>query len=281
MHFSPRPRLPTFRTARTAAALVLLVAAVLKARHIEFSPITTHGIWTRPVQMGLVEYELGLAVRLFLGVFARPLRWLTAATFTAFAAYSLALWAGGAKTCRCFGAAEVHPSVSFALDSLLMLAVLFGTTKPQKGDGPATTANFLSSFASQFRLLGATAGCAAAIFFPAHAAAWPSLARMTGYPLIVERPLQVVAVPKADEESVAEFTVRNATQQAITILGAQTSCGCAQIDQLPMIVEPHSRTLLRFRVAPTGSGQTVTHEARLFIDRPSPRIMLRAVVRAM
>ncbi|HVA49367.1 MAG TPA: MauE/DoxX family redox-associated membrane protein, partial [Pirellulales bacterium] len=240
-------------------------------------PITTHGIWTRPVQMGLVEYELGLAVWLFLGVFARPLRWLTAATFTAFAAYSLNLWVAGSKTCGCFGAIEVHPSASFLVDGALSLAVLFRRTERQGRDVAPAPASFSQVFAHQFRLLGATAGCAAALFFPAHAAAWPMLALVTGYPLIVERPLQVIA-SRSSEESVAEFSVRNSTEQTIRILGAQTSCGCASIDDLPIAIEAGGRRLVRFRISSAPPGETATHEARLFIDRASPRIMLQVVI---
>src|SRR5487761_1329370 len=278
MRFSPQRWLPTFRAARTAAALVLLVAAALKARHIEFSPITTHGIWTRPVQMAFVEYELALAIWLFLGVYPRPLRWLTAATFLAFGAYSLKLWLGGAKTCACFGAIDVHPSASFILDAVLSVAVLVGRTKQHGLHVAPAAATFAHAFAQQFRLLGATAGCAAAVFVPAHAFAWPMLSRVTGYPLIVERPLQVVAVPKGDEPSVTEFFVRNATAKTITILGAQTSCGCVQIGEMPIRMAPKTRASVRFRVAPARSREEVTHEARLFIDRPSPRIILHVVV---
>ncbi|MGH7139020.1 MAG: MauE/DoxX family redox-associated membrane protein [Pirellulales bacterium] len=278
MRFSPRALLPTSRGARTAAAVVLLAAATLKARHIEFSPISSQGIWTRPVQMAVVEYELALAVWLFLGVFPRPLRWLTAATFLIFGAFSLNLWMGGAETCSCFGTIDVHPLASFILDAILSLAVLFSKTNQECLQVTTAPAAWPQVFAHQFRLLGATAGCAAAIFFPTHVVGWPMLAQAVGYPLIVERPLQFASARNGHDESVAEFVVRNSTEETITILGAQTSCGCAQIDDLPISVGPYTRTSLRFRAASTQSGETVTHEARLFIDRPSPRIMLHVVV---
>jgi hypothetical protein len=110
---------------RWVAGLLLMLAAALKAVTLVIDPATAlvHplGLYFLPLEIGL-EFCVGL---LFLsGIYWLKLRWLAAALFTAFSAYSLYLALQGATSCGCFGPVHVNPWWTFGLDLAVVLGLV-------------------------------------------------------------------------------------------------------------------------------------------------------------
>jgi hypothetical protein len=92
------------------AGLLLIVAAVLKARALAQAP--HQPIWT--VLQAYAECVLGLW--LLTGLWAGGARRIGLVTFALFAIVALAQWTRGAESCGCFGQVVVPPWIMLALD---------------------------------------------------------------------------------------------------------------------------------------------------------------------
>ncbi|MGO9110686.1 MAG: MauE/DoxX family redox-associated membrane protein [Thermoguttaceae bacterium] len=110
---------------RIASALLLLVAATLKAYQLATEPVLGTGILeSRWFLMATVQFELLLGVWLLSGLLPR-LTWLAAlACFSAFACVSLYKALSGYTTCGCFGKVEVSPWHTAILDVFVVLSLL-------------------------------------------------------------------------------------------------------------------------------------------------------------
>lgn len=108
---------------RFLCASVLLVAASLKGYALATDP--AHGVLygSRWLQYVLVEYEVLLAAWLLSGFAQAACRKVALATFAGFGCYALYLAVTGAVSCGCFGAAEMNPWWTFALDCVVFLLV--------------------------------------------------------------------------------------------------------------------------------------------------------------
>jgi len=121
---------------RTAVALLLLVAAGLKAYQLSTAPILRTGLLaSRWFLIGVVEFELffglwlasGLAyVRHLRGTSRDGLTWLAAVVcFSLFAGVSFYEALCGYATCGCFGKVTINPWHTTALDVLVVLCLFY------------------------------------------------------------------------------------------------------------------------------------------------------------
>jgi len=111
-------------------AVVLLVAAALKAWQLLTEPAAHNNIWTaRPVLIFQVEFEFVLGIWLFSGLL-RKAAWLAGlACFSVFSLVTLYKAVNGAESCGCFGPVHVKPLVTlFTVD--LPAVVLFSVFRP-------------------------------------------------------------------------------------------------------------------------------------------------------
>jgi thiol-disulfide isomerase/thioredoxin len=115
--------------ARFACAILLLIAASLKAYQLFTDPAlgVLHG--SRWLQTVLVDYELLLATWLLSGVNLRWGRRITLVTFLGFACYALFLGLSGKASCGCFGKVPISPWWSFSID--VALALMLFIWRPQ------------------------------------------------------------------------------------------------------------------------------------------------------
>jgi len=73
------------------------------------------------------------------------------------------------------------------------------------------------------------------------------------------------------------FTVRNLSNQPVSVNGMRTNCGCiSAADDFPLEIPPHGQRPLRLWVQPVPSqaGQTIFQTALLHLSVPSPRVIL-------
>jgi hypothetical protein len=99
---------------RFLVAAVLLVASVLKA--YQSSVLENNLFKTRCFQFLLVEGELAIAVILLLGLIPKISWLITTILFTIFSIVSLSEGLKGSESCHCFGAIQMSPFLTFALD---------------------------------------------------------------------------------------------------------------------------------------------------------------------
>lgn len=78
-----------------------------------------------------------------------------------------------------------------------------------------------------------------------------------------------------------DYTVLNFTASSIHLVGSQTSCGCAVVENLPIRIPPYGRAVIHFKVlTPSDASELkyITETARLYMDVASApqTIMLKA-----
>jgi hypothetical protein len=114
----------TFRWATPLVALVLLVAALLKAHQLATEPVFGISLLeSRWLLVGVVQYELFLAFWLLSGLFSRTAWWFAIGTFGLFAVVSGAKALAGEPTCGCFGQVPTSPWLSLAINFVAILAL--------------------------------------------------------------------------------------------------------------------------------------------------------------
>jgi len=106
-------------------AVILLMAAALKAWQLLTEPVANADIWTyRPFLILTVELELALAIWLLSGLFKKA-AWLAGLLcFSLFLVITLYKGVTGAESCGCFGSVHVNPWMTlFAIDLPAVIAL--------------------------------------------------------------------------------------------------------------------------------------------------------------
>ena len=122
-------RMTRYNVVRIATGLVLLVAATLKAYYLATEPILGEGLLqSRWLLITVVEGELFLALWLFAGIWPTKSFVLALLCFFVFASVSFIKAISGETNCGCFGSVEVHPWLTFALSTTIVIALV--ATRP-------------------------------------------------------------------------------------------------------------------------------------------------------
>jgi hypothetical protein len=115
-----------FAIVRIVAALLLLVAAGLKAHQLATEPVVAAGfLESRWFLIAVVEFELFLGIWLVSALLPRATRFASIICFSVFACVSLLKALSGAATCGCFGSVAVNPMYTSALDFAMVLLLVY------------------------------------------------------------------------------------------------------------------------------------------------------------
>lgn len=92
----------------------------------------------------------------------------------------------------------------------------------------------------------------------------------------VEAPTQDVGRVFSGQQASAKFRVYNAYLEPITLIGAQSSCGCAVVDRLPVEIPACSSRDIEFKVlVPRSTNEgSFRHVAELYMDVSAPRLVI-------
>ena len=204
----------TFHWATPMVALVLLVAAVLKAHQLATEPIFGAGLLeSRWLLVAVVQYELFLAFWLFSGLFPRTAWWFAIGTFGLFAVVSGAKALAGEPTCGCFGRVPTSPWLSLSINLAAIVALTqsrLTTGRPSAGAvdacptrassqevgpsrEPAPAGNQASRWLCGTWILAAT-GLATVAFSKSATNELPGIGRRVGDSVIIE-PEKMVGQP--------------------------------------------------------------------------------------
>lgn len=102
-------------------------------------------------------------------------------------------------------------------------------------------------------------------------------AYLRGDVLFADDPDRALGEIPAGKRATVSFEVRNLLSRAVTVVGAETSCGCVATDELPLVIQPGKRRAITFSVLPTAGdvGRPFEHIVRLFADVSGPPLVLR------
>ena len=105
-----------------------------------------------------------------------------------------------------------------------------------------------------------------------------TLAYVSGSVIAAETTVVDLGEVPSGEAVTAEFRLRNLSTRPITILGANSNCGCLVLD-LPKTVDGSEVTSVRVGFAPTSrqEGTQVTYTAALILDTDGPPVLLQTV----
>ena len=101
--------------------------------------------------------------------------------------------------------------------------------------------------------------------------------RFDGFVLVAEPPIQDVEFNGNTEHVQARFTIKNLTNEAVTLYGVSTDCTCVTVTDLPMTFAPREARQIGLEVHHKcdNAGIVVLRKASLLIDKPSPRYELQ------
>ncbi len=118
-------RLLSYRHVRFPVAAILIFAALAKIHETATTP-SDRLEW---FAVGVVLFESTLALLLVSGVWPRIIKYLAATVFLCFFSVSLSLAWQAAASCGCFGRVHVDPRITATLDAVVVLLLVFATTK--------------------------------------------------------------------------------------------------------------------------------------------------------
>jgi hypothetical protein len=117
---------------RFAVAAILVVAAALKGYQLSTEPALSRTLLeSRWFLVSVVECELLLAIWLLSSIRIRVAWGISTVCFATFAAVSLIKGVKGEASCGCFGRVPVNPWITFALDAVVVTALLAWWPGPQ------------------------------------------------------------------------------------------------------------------------------------------------------
>lgn len=206
-----------------SAAILLLTAAVLKA----WPMVTGQAIDTQAASLGkliLIQGEVALALWLMSGINAV---WSFRAAIVFFAGATTmnlrSIWLREIS-CGCFGTIEVPPSVSLAVNSVVISALVL--MRPQLASG------LVSSAITSVRSMGwAPPICVLILAIGAAGVFARNLLR----PVVIETPREIdLGVLEAGAKKDVVISLRNVSDKPVTVVGAKTSCTCSLVKGLPI-----------------------------------------------
>ena len=114
-----------FDVVRVILAVLLLIAAALKAYQLATEPVANDGIFSyRWSLIFQVEFEIVLGLWLLSGLHRRLAWFISIASFSLFSCVTLYKALSGEASCGCFGKVEVNPWYTLILDVVAVVALL-------------------------------------------------------------------------------------------------------------------------------------------------------------
>lgn len=201
--------------------------------------------------------------------------------FACFAGVSLVKAVQGRATCGCFGSVEVSPTYTFVLDVVAVLALLWFRPTP----GGRFDARSLLRRVRNLLVPAALTAVPIVVFvawsllrFGSVAWGW---AYVEGAAVVPEAGTVHAGDVVAGMETVVCFRLRNLAATPVRVVGAQASCGCVAVDDLPLALPPGESADLSIRFTPPARdvGKTIRHYVLLALDVDHPPVSLWAKAR--
>lgn len=269
-------RAQSFRPVAAVFGVALIVAAALKLTTVGLdvpSPANTVvPLWA----IGLVPlFEVGLGLWLVSGTY-RFGAWLAALPVTVlFALHSLALALEDRPSCGCFGSVTVPPMLTFLFD-VVMAGLLVRCRPGWRGWPEGTPAGrmALGSAAVAAAVLGGMAAWA----YGRYGSVAVAVAAASGAPVAVSPSVLELGTLSPGTMADGSLRVYNLSSEPVQASLATSSCGCAEVDGLPVIVPAGGSVDLRVRVSVSSSPGSFRRVGQLRTSAGNVKYQFRARV---
>ena len=126
-------RSPIRSLLRLVVILTLLLSSYAKARYLASGALFDDALLgSRSLGLFIIAFESFFAVWTLSGLFSRWNRYATLALFSFFALVAFAKGVSGASSCGCFGAIQVNPWLTFALDAAIVALCFTSLTRGER-----------------------------------------------------------------------------------------------------------------------------------------------------
>jgi hypothetical protein len=266
-----------FQVLRVVLALLLIGASLCKfATGLggAFSPIGG-GLFVGPIVMStavLAEFLVG-GFLLTLGNRVPLIAWkIAVSVFTLFGVVSLLSLLKGSP-CACFGYVTDSALPALIVDTISLFALL--ATRPR------SDSNGLLSLSKNWpAMLGAVCAILLLYSFSFSSPVRAYYYRMLGFVIVPDAFSRIVAIPESDAGEVT-FSWTNVSDKRVSILGANTTCGCMTPLALPVELGPGDTSDVVFKVVKKSrdaSGWQI-ERARFYFDLHTAPVVLTLWIR--
>ncbi len=100
-----------------------------------------------------------------------------------------------------------------------------------------------------------------------------AVASLRGENLFADESSKVVNVEAGKPFSV-DYTITNLSRSPIKLIGANMSCSCTSIDDLPLIIESSNSRTIKINVNAPGEESNFSGQVELFTDDPHRRTLV-------
>ncbi len=255
-----------FPILRVVLALILIIAAALKATALWSNPAAEGSHLLAPYQQVIVvEWETIVGLWLLSGRTPRAAWAAGLATFGLLGSVSLFLVFAGQSSCDCFGRIAIHPWYAFVLDvgCCTALALCRPGAAPGRLNAPVSGGSLGLGKLMLLSLAGAAfLGGGVALFAVAeYGSVYAFLSLLRGERLLVDRASYDLGLRPLGTEETVSVRVRNRTERDVRIVGDRASCSrCVVTTGLPLTVGKNQDTELRIQ---TGLLQSSSFSGRL------------------
>ncbi|MCI0356899.1 MAG: hypothetical protein L0211_00235 [Planctomycetaceae bacterium] len=268
--------------ARWIIGCVVLIAAGLKMRpaiedlaYFRETLRQNEVLWILAAGLVLPLVEILIAVVIIRGPRGSRAQWcLAAATFAILLFAALFAYWNGETDCGCFGRLSVRPIQTIAFDAVVLLTCISGTVV-QAENHTISARQLLRTVAFGSAMWGAFVLATGSLAVSKHHTIMPqSSIVVCNYPATVDLiPLQWFN---------ASLTIRNVSDQEITIYGANESCGTRYDGNFPMCVKSGEIRQIAFHARTNQTAKRVRIPIWLYVGRDTGHrqfVAYRAVVR--
>ena len=135
------------------------------------------------------------------------------------------------------------------------------------------TCRWMTAGLISFVAVAALAFGGSLIWFGSARTAW---AHLNGQVLLVNQSTTSVGTVPHGATRPAEFAVRSLTSGPVQVIGSTSTCTCSVPKDLPLTIPPGQSRTLRFEVGASGEVGPFQQTFQLFLDVPSPPVILTA-----
>ncbi|MGB7323436.1 MAG: glycosyltransferase, partial [Rubripirellula sp.] len=254
---------------RLAIGTLLFVAGLSKVAAAQ--PMLLGSSWIIPaglvVAWGVIEMVTGWAALTL--VPHRPLRrWITA-LFMLFLAVLTVNWYAGATRCQCLGVVNSSIIGMIVVDAFVIASLfVFRRRWDSEVHSPS---GMMGEVAQNMKLAIPILLIGATLWFGSPSS---SVNYLSGKSLLVDSAEKFIGSVESNEKATVAFRIRNRSSSPIRILGAEATCRCLAIQDLPVTIEPFATKAIHLSLFGAGRRGRQRESAKLICDDSASELTL-------
>jgi hypothetical protein len=253
---------------RLAVGIFLLGAAMVKMQALLSNTFVVYSVFQEPrLQVLAVCIEVAMSLWLFSNFSAGYARQAALLLFTVLLALSVKSGVEGQSSCGCFGAIDVNPWITVAINTGILACLLIGVP----GVAAAAEAGWWQSalVGSAYLVLGA--GVCLALM-PGDLLV--TLGRLKGRTLFVSPAFVDLGVSVGGKPTQFMLSLHNYSYHPVRVVGGTSSCNCVAIDDLPIEIPAQGTAAVRVRTHLAGSPGHFQHQFMFYTDDGAHHFLL-------